>query len=209
MDHIEDIKIIEQYWEGALSPSEKNIFQKRLENEPKFKRANKEYNLLVGGIEAYGRQETLAFLKELDKKLPQIKKPRIISIQQQKWFAAAAVVLILLSTGLFNMQQSSATDIYEAYHQAYPPLVNNTVRGSNKHENTTSEAYAAYSAGDYKKAIRLFDQAAAQNNYTDLFYKANALLEDNQTQKALENFHTVYQHSEIFRSQTQWYSTLR
>lgn len=202
MSNINDTQLIELYCEKVLSEIERKEFEDRLKNDSEFTILYKQYVELTHGIEYIGTNETKQFLDQIENNLPIIKAPKQKSFSLKHWLSIAASIMILLAFKVFL--QNTPKDIYNEYHQAYP-LLHQTLRGEAQNVNTEDNmAYAAYSNGDYEKAIVLFDK---NNKLTDaeLFYKANALLENNQSEVALELFQLVESDSQLFDTQARWY----
>lgn len=206
MSNLIDTQSIEKYCEDALDATERKAFELRLEKDSEFAALYEQYLQLTNGIEKLGRYETLQYLNKIEKDLPKVKIGKSKSLINKQWMAIAASILVLLSLSLLLDKGQSNTDLYQEYHQAYPLLLENTVRGEIKKDNSAkSKAYEAYAAGAYQKAIKLFDSQTQEMSDTDRFYKANALLANQQSEEALLLFKDISEHSPLFDKQARWY----
>lgn len=204
MSNINDTQLIELYYNKLLNFSEREDVEDRLKNEPEFYSHYRQYVSLTEGIEKLGNKETKAYLNELESRLEKPNTNKKKALYKRSWMAAASILIILFFKFYINTQHTGL-DIYQEYHKSYPLLFNNTTRGEATNDiNKDKAAYLAYEAGNYAKAVRLFDET----NETELFYKANALLANNEAEKALKSFKQIEETSKLFDTQASWYIAL-
>ena len=127
------------------------------------------------------------------------------------WVAIAASLLTVVLLGyLFLTNASSPEEMYVAYYQPYPNLINPAQRSTEVEEETVLEqAVRAYDGQDYEQALRLFAQGNARSNPGYTFYYAASYLGLDQPNEAIPLFEQVVQDKEsLFYEPALWYLAL-
>ena len=122
-----------------------------------------------------------------------------------KWLVAASVALLVGLT-YFTMNQSSSPE--ELYQDSFAPYRNVThpiTRGEEVVDEKT-QAFLAYSKGDYEAAVPLFENlyTSEQEPYY-LFYQANALIELNRAGEAVPLLEEHLKTSDALTDKSSWY----
>ena len=151
----ERFDLIDRYFENALSPKERLEFNDLLQNNEEFRKEFLFHKDLKKVITRHQNEE----LKEtLGKFETNLNKNSRFSVVPVKWLAAASLAL-LLSLGSWMVKNyvfPSNETIFETYFEPYPNTVLPIVRGSELH-TIEYRAFLAYEAGEYHKAINLFN----------------------------------------------------
>ena len=122
-----------------------------------------------------------------------------------KWLVAASVALLIGLT-YFTMNRSSSPE--ELYQDNFAPYRNVTypiTRGEEAVDEKT-QAFLAYSKGDYEAAVPLFETlyTSEQEPYY-LFYQANALIELNRAGEAIPLLEEHLKTSDPLTDKSSWY----
>lgn len=207
-----DIDLIERYFDNLLSTPEADQLKSRLSIEPDLKKLFDQENLLVNTIRYQAASNNLAYLKQLEQSLGNSSKSHFRSY----WFyyAAASIILFIMAgMFIFKMEQEPA-DLYAAYFEPYPNIFEPTLRGSGslvpRHAaNPRAEAFQAYEAGDYEKAIELFSTLLQQKEEPELLLLCgNANLALNRTAAATQNFNNLIARYDHLDMQGKWFLSL-
>lgn len=164
---------------------------------------------LEKAITAEERREQKEYLRSIESSLVSSKK------QPKKFnWRIAATILVLIGLGgyffLWN-QSPSSEELYSEYFSPHRnivlPIVREQVDASKK-----SKAFASYEQGAYQKAIEEFNQLTVLDSIhpiTVSFYKANAYLQLDNTEKARDLFlHIQQSRNTKWKEESLWYLAL-
>ena len=185
-----DINLIDKYLAGTLSEEEKTLFEQKLA-QPQFKEKLELVQAIKKGVAAEKTQQMKSFLQNEEKKITtpeQTDTPTAKTKQLPRNFlriAAGFLVLLALSFWLWNKNDQGTTHLYT---QHFSPE-KNVLYITKKSEPDLSrkyEIFKAYDDGNYTEYIKGVDALLTDEDNDDYrFYKANALLELNQTDEAI------------------------
>ncbi len=128
------------------------------------------------------------------------------------WFRAAAVVVIavVVSFLIFKPFKSKlAKDLYTEYYKEYP--MSEEINELSRTDDDLLFAMKVYEAGDYDRAIILFEMLADSSGLRgySLFYTGHAYMHLNLTDKAIETFHLLlHEPPATLIPATRWYLAL-
>ncbi len=217
MTDTDKITLIEHYYTGTLTPSQRQTFDQLLRADAQFKKEVKAYKKLFGGFRALQAdrfQETLQrFEREHQAAMPTkapAQAPRgVVRSLTNWWYAsAAAVALLVLSTVAY---QNMTKDLFEQNFAASELFVATTgvVRaaeeGLAEGDQIKTDAFHAYNDGNYEEAIALLKDY--RNSFPEL-YEADphamlvfgiAQLAEGNANRALATFDVVISRDSIFR----------
>ncbi len=208
-----DLEVLEKYYEGRMSKSEKDAFEILIASDAEAAGDMQNYVLSKTAIATGSNQRLKKHLLESGKVLPlsgQRKAPFT------RYLAIAASIAILMGIGWVIFQfihpQKSMEEIYVAYYQR-PDINEFTVRGE---DNDSSQLfwdqglnyYANHkiekAAAEFNKIIQINKTVSASKAY---FMLALCYMEMNNTQKAIQTFGRVSDQSN-FVYMKQYYSAL-
>ena len=152
---IEELEYIERYFLNTLSAGEKEIFEKRCEDDPEFAREVSLYIMMRAGL----KQTLIDEKKEGFSKLYQNRDRRPISASRlwrsgvmRYGVAAAASLLIFLSWMLF-LRSDSPKQLAEGYVKEELASLSGTMSDGS---DSLQQGIAAYNAKEYDKAEDIF-----------------------------------------------------
>lgn len=160
----EDLEYIERYFRNSLSAGEKEVFEKRCEDDPEFAREVSLYITMRAGL----KQTLMDEKKEAFSKLYQSRDSNAIPLLRP-WssgvmhyaVAAAACLLIFLSWMLF-LRSDSPKQLAEGYVKENLGSLSVTM---SEGSDSLQQGIAAYNAKDYKKAEGIFRELSKNKEY--------------------------------------------
>lgn len=198
--------LLDQQFLTSLNEAESQELGQLLEQE-EGKQFHAEYLAIREGLVSAGRDSMKSTIQTWEaevKNPPSEARIRRIPMWGRLVAVAAAITMLVL------IFQPSGTDgrlaLMRELSQPYPNVLMPVERGSQA-ETTLEEAFAAYEAGQYAEAIRLFGEADTASHDLD-FYRANALKANNMTPQALKLFVTIIGTESQFAEQAQWYQAM-
>ncbi|CAL2088999.1 tetratricopeptide repeat protein [Tenacibaculum sp. 190524A05c] len=201
---MDKFSLIEKYFEGTLSVSEQEEFDKFLDTDVEFK---KEFEFQKDVQNAI-RKNTKLDLKEELKALEKESFPRKDKKKYSQYLKIAASVVVLLSVGihfLLNSNTVNSEAIYEEHFAPFENVVRPIVRGEES-EDKEFKAFLSYEQQAYKKALVLFDELYSKSKKTHLLlYKANCLLQLNNTEQAIESLEDYLKTENAYADKAHWY----
>lgn len=190
---------IRKYFEGTLTASESQVFQKMLAEDSTFAAAFEFEKNLKKAI-------TLNNRNALKERFQAYEKPR----KSYKWLYVAASVAILIGAFTFNsIFSTNYNSLYNDYYQTYPNTIAPTVRGEGA-TDLKSEAFLAYDAGEYETSLGLFTKLyeTTAEDYA-LFYKGISLMELEKYKDAVAVFKEgKLNQNPAFMPFSKWYAAL-
>jgi len=132
-----------------------------------------------------------------------------------KWFSVAAGIALLIFTGIYfnsNFQQDNST-LFAEYFEPFDNLVLPVNRSDSDVTNLNSlqNAFINYEAGNYEKAVRIFESIPADSllNLDYKFYLSLSYMGTTETAKALPILEDLSKNDNFrFTKQSQWYLAL-
>ncbi len=138
-------------------------------------------------------------------------RPNIKQIRRI-WFRAAVIVAfaVILSILIFRpFRGKPARDLYTAYYKEFP--LTGQMSELSRTDDDLLFAIKVYEAGDYERAIVLFEMLADSAGLREysLFYAGHAYMHLNLTDKAIETFQTLLKEAAgELTPATRWYLAL-
>jgi hypothetical protein len=208
-----DLEVLENYYEGRMSNSEREAFEKLLISDARVAEELHNYILSKTAISAAANERLKEHLMESGKEL-QIADQRKSPFT--RFLAIAASIAIIAGLGwisfLFFHHQKSNEEIYLSYYQR-PDINEFTVRGN---DNDSSQLFwdqglhyyenhkIEKAAAEFKKLILINKTTSASKAY---FMLGLCYMELNDTQKAIQTLGRVSDQSN-FVYMKQYYSAL-
>ena len=190
--------LIQKYLKGKLTSVEEMQFQKYMKEDPSF-------------------AESIPFLQEVhyafakgdyDTTKVQLENYRKeIHRKNRRLWSVAATVLVLIGLGsiLFLNGTSESEKLYATHFEPYKNVVQPVLRSTDK-ETQREKAFRAYDEGAYDDAVKSFDEVLKINPDPVLeFYKANALLKEEQYEEAITIFQKGLGTADSLTDERQWY----
>lgn len=202
-------ELIEKFLRGRLSPEEKKLLaQKR--KQPDFEEALQNYQQVMKAVQYQGESEMKARLQQFEQNLQPATSPGLQIRQLIRWsISVAAIFALSLFTFFFWPKAQENSNYLSEYFQpalnTYQPAVRGNMDMSGS--TTLSQALQAYDLQQYPEAITLFDNLV-ETSSTSLFYQANALLANDQSEMAIPILETLIQQNNDYTYQSRWYLAL-
>ncbi|MFD2037367.1 hypothetical protein ACFSKL_21395 [Belliella marina] len=206
-------ELIDKYFEGSLSESEKSTFDNLMESDPDFRETVTFQMKTKLAFQNKERKSLKGFLEQIEGDIRQSDNhPKTIRF----WpYMAAAIMVLFLTITYFVKKASNPDDVaysqdFYAYYEAYPNVVKPITRGESiDPEELEKAAFIAYESRDFRQADSLFSLLMSQQNEYILFYKGITKIELEQYDSAnllFENY--LYSEGMQFRDQAKWYLAL-
>ncbi|MBU2939426.1 tetratricopeptide repeat protein [Lacinutrix sp. C3R15] len=212
--------LLYHYFSNSLTAEQEEVFKKLLENDAEFKAQFLFEQNLKEVIKSNEIDILKAKLKGFEKDLAATKTTRIENFNTKKTksktfvfnyktFAVAASIAILMGWfGYNSFFKTNYSSIYNDNFSVYPNTVYTITRGDTK--NTLErEAFVAFESKEYKTTIEKLNAIPADANKAYFnFYKAQAYLNLEDTEKAEQLFTQVVKDSTGFVAESIWYLAL-
>lgn len=206
--------IFDRYFENTLSETELQEFDSRLADDAEFSEAFTEYSAVVKATKLAGEAALRNSLKEIVSHDDDSKKEtKVIQFKAARMLYAAAVVIVLISTGVwaFISQSSTPQSLYADHFEAYPGLSNS--RGDSDLTALWSNFSDAYSDQEYEACLVILGEAEFKEigpDYLIHFYSGLCLMsmDPSDHQRALREFEEVLVSDNDFHAQSLWYQGL-
>lgn len=202
---------IERYLREEMNQQERKFFEETLKKNEELQ---EEVNLqqdVFSGIGLFGAEEMKKQLQavEADEKG---KSPTATSRGRPlyTWLAVAASVtaLLLVAIFLFNTGPNSQ-ELYAAYYEPYPNVVNPIERSSGVPTDAAGKAMYFYEQGNFEEAISLFTQELPPSDQAYRFYLGVSYLGTEQPELAEETLQPLLRDEEgAFYEAALWYTGL-
>lgn len=207
-----EIEQLEAFWEGALSPSQKALLERRLQDDVLFRQAAHELQLTTTGLHVLSDQKASLFLRQLEQSLPPLVPPQSRPFINWQWwtqrrrFAAAAIILLLLLGWWFLRKKEAPKSIAEQNFEPYPPLGYTL---SSKEQTLKAEAFNAYYDKDFKAARSKFEALFRENGDSlALFYAGVSAVGARQYTQAIAVLESMQFSEKAPADAAQWYLAL-
>ncbi len=204
---------IEDFIEGNLEGERLDEFKAELEINTDLKAEvslRKNVDASVGEADIMSLRDSLAQTRQ-DVVSREIKSlvPDTDSGVMQWWKIGAAVIVLLLAFGgLLKNEISSTGQLYDSYYQSPDWSAQRSVSSDVSY---LQEANTYYVAGEYEKAVSLYNDAISKTNekYVYHFYKGASLQNMEKFEQAIPEYTKVIsQGDNIFIEEAEWYKSL-
>jgi hypothetical protein len=186
---MENLDLIDRYFENSLSPKEQKLFNELLQNDSAFKDEFLFQKNLKQVIRASQQEELKSKLSQIEEKA---QKNTHFMVVPKKWMVAASLALIT-TFGVWTVKSlyyPSHEAIYETYFQVDRNTIHPVVRGESI-KTIEFRAFVAYEAHDYYKAINLFNSVKNPDEAYIIYYKALSFLAVDKTDEAISLLNNV------------------
>lgn len=183
-----NIELIDKYFNNSLSPKEQLKFNELLQNDEKFKKEFVFQKDLKKVISKHRQNDLKKVLEDFEKENSKLK---FINIPK-KWLVAASIVFILGVGYVFvkdNFYPSNEQLFVENY-QPYRNIIFPVERGVTS-SSIEQSAFVAYESKNYHKAINLFNSIPNNNDNYVIFYKAMCYMSLEKTEEAIKLLLTI------------------
>lgn len=208
MKQLNKIAFIKKYFNGELTESEVDVFNKMLEEDESFSRDVEQYEFVFGTSRFKSRDNS-----KHDGRIGT--RGRWFGITFNKPVGLALLLVFCVSVVVTIQNESFYSDVdsntlFNEYFEPYPNIVSPTTRSTVVDSNSSIHvALAAYDAANYTDAITLLGEIQVGHQHDDvaLFYRAMALMATNQSNLAIKSLKKIRDGS-MLENQKNWYLAL-
>lgn len=205
-----DVELLEDFWAGNLSESDRLALEKRLQTEPDFSSEADKLNLVREGLKVMKHREMKAQLQELEKNLPPISVPRPFEFKRVWYYATGVAATLLIGLGVWYLGvrevRPKMSPLLAAYFEPYPAI--GITKGTSD-ENLKTNALRTYAVNDFKKAIPLLQRAfEVEKDSMLLFYEGIAYMGNGESLKAIPLFEKMQSSLSLPYESIDWYLAL-
>lgn len=197
-------KLIQAYVLNKLGKEEKEEFDQLYEGDQDFRKEVEFHQDMAAAFSEMERKRIKAKLRKFEEELKSPKQKNYTP-----WLVAASV-LIIVGIGLMNLfnKEENSNQLYMAYFEPYENVVQPITRGQSI-ENLKTTVFIAYEKQEYTQASEGFQQLYETTNESYyLLYEANALMADNQLEKAISILEKHVALEDEFVEKSRWYLAL-
>ena len=214
--HIYNDDDLERYLLGEMDAPEKQAFEQQLATDATLDDALALHRDTIAGIQLDGSQALKKQLQDVEAGLVGEKRSRAMERKKTNqrplitWLALAASLLTVMLLGYLFLPSASPEDMYMAYYQPYPNLINPAQRSAEiREESVLERAMRAYDSQQYVQALALFEQGDPFSDPGYTFYYGASYLGVNQPKKAIPLLERVADQPEsLFYTPALWYLAL-
>lgn len=197
----------EAFLNNQMSSEERTKFEERLQSDEKFAMAFGEFQILVEaiqiGAEEHIKQEIAAIHEEEN-----TTRTKVVKFQPRRFIAAAAVLLILIASGVVwqNNRSTSGAELYaEFVTQEKSPF---TSRGSESMKDW--QTFAEWlSKRDYNQALSELENSNLKPQYLSDFYRGYCMIKaDKNLKDAIDILDEVRKTDNDYHAAAMWYQAL-
>ena len=206
---MENTELIERFFEGSLSPVERQAFERREAQEPAFTEEVALQRQIRDGLRATGRGRMLSKLEAAEGRMSVYHPPAQVlrfgeSTRQRFYWAAAAAVLLLIPVYLWLKANPANERLFAAYFVPYEQHTSQPAA-----PDPLNHALQQYREKNYAQALPILEQIIDGGSVSDsaLFYKANVNMKLGQPQEAIDGLQKIPARSG-FHEEAQWYLAL-
>ena len=214
-DHPNNDLMLDRYLRDEMDEQERRLFEEQLATDEAL---SEELDLQRDTIEGIGIDGSHALKKRLQAVEAELKNPAPVVVDDKEtnrrflmtWVAIAASLLTVVLLGYLFVPSSSPEELYVAYYQPFPNLINPAQRSTEVEEETALEqAVRAYDEQQYDQAITLFAQGDALSDPGYTFYYGASHLAADQPEQAIPLLERVVEESNgLFYEPGLWYLAL-
>lgn len=199
--------LIEKYFSKKLTEIELEEFDALYKNNPVFKDEVDFLNNVKTVSEKEDADNFKSQLKVFEEEAIS-KKVRNKNAWIKPFAAIAAIFLIALTVVFFRQTPINEDALFASYFEVSKNVSAPIVRSEHE-ETTVNNAYIAYAESNYTEAALLFEEAYQNSKASELlFYQGNALLANNDLEKAIETFNEHLNYKDILTNRSHWYLAL-
>ena len=177
-----NIELIDKYFNNSLSPKEQLKFNELLQNDDKFKKEFVFQKDLKKVISKHQQNDLKKVIEDFEKENSNMK---FINIPK-KWLVAASIVF-LIGVGFVFVKSNFYPSSEQLYVENFEPYRNIVfpVERSIPSNSIEQSAFVAYENNNYHKAINLFNSIPNNNDNYVIFYKAMCYMSLDKTEEAV------------------------
>ncbi|MFX0558559.1 tetratricopeptide repeat protein [Maribacter sp. CXY002] len=203
-------ELLYKFFLNQLTEEGKKTFHQLLETDVEFKAQfefeNDLKHVIKKGNNENLKQKLVGFEKEINAK----DKNKPSKWTFRNWSIAASIAL-LVGLGWIAYNTFSGPDYNELYatnFEAYPNTVY-TITRSDGDQSLERDAFAAYEASNYEKAVTAFLElkTVGRSTHTD-FYLAQSYMNLGKDQEAIEALKSTILNDTEFKAEAHWYLSL-
>ena len=201
---------IDRYLRGRADREERRAIEERRRTDEAFAEALERDEAIVAGLRAEGDRALKDRLRRVEAANP-YRPARLRHLTPGRWLAVAASVAVVLVAGWWLLSRpglpvDTARLLAESF-APYPNRAYNLTKGDTP-ADPRAQAYAAYEAGEYARAVAAFAESTAAETADD-FYRANALLALDRPAEALPLFQELARQPDFaLAPHSRWYAAL-
>lgn len=209
---MENEQLIHDYTNGRLSTQDAKSFEAKLTTDSELAFELKQYLDIKRAIKEQERTDLKEILQHLEGEgnldVQAEEETSSFARKYRHIYIAAAVIVLAIIGFQFLDEDPSTQDLYASYYQPYDNTLQPVTRGESN-VDVLSEAFQAYEAREFKKAITLFDSSLSNEYNPDVsFYKAMSLLSSGSEKEAAILLSNLKKEKISYEPQLYWYSAL-
>ncbi len=202
-------ELLYKYFLDDLSSEEQLVFTKLLEDDSEFKAQFEFEKSVQRVIKAKNRSILEEKVSNLETDIHTSSEPKTIP---WKILRIAASIVLLISLGIYmytSYWSNSPEQLFASYYEKYPNTVFPINRSNNQEETPELLAFEAYESDNHNKTVELLEELSSQQDHAYIhFYLGHAYLENNQANKAIQEFKNVITKGQDFLNESRWYLAL-
>jgi tetratricopeptide (TPR) repeat protein len=200
---------IDRYLRKEMEPEEQEAFEDVLNKDEALQLEVSLQRDAISGINLFGAESLKKQLQEIDDQ----QSPNLPSSRGRPlyiWLAvAASATVILLVTVLLLNTASSPQELYTAYYEPYPNVVDPVERSEELPTDPAGQAMYYYERGDFEEAITLFNQEQLIDDQAYRFYLGVSYLGNQQLDLAEKTLAPLLEDEQgAFYEAALWYTGL-
>ncbi|MCX7550659.1 tetratricopeptide repeat protein [Xanthomarina sp. F2636L] len=198
-------ELLYHYFSKSLTAEQEILFEKLLETDAEFKKQFEFESHLKQAVKSHETDRLKAQLQDVESNL---NKQENSIFNYRNLAIAASVILLMGWFGYNTFFNTNYNSLYDNNFSEYPNTVYTITRGDNEN-SLEREAFVAYETKNYQIAIEKLDAFSIETkkNYVG-FYKAQAYLGLENTEKAKALLTQVVTENESFVAESTWYLAL-
>lgn len=215
-DHPNNDLMLDRYLRDEMDEQERHLFEEQLATDEAL---TEQLDLQRDTIEGIRLDGSHALKQRLQAVETELASPVPVVVDEKKthrrflmtWVAIAASLFTVVLLGyLFIPTASSTEELYVAYYQPFPNLINPAQRSVEVEESSVPEqAMRAYDQQQYAEAVALFEQGGALSDPGYTFYYGASYLGLEQPERAILLLEQVVQEKTgLFYEPGLWYLAL-
>lgn len=197
-------ELIQAYLENKLSKEKKAECDHMFETDADFRKEVQFHKDMKAAFSGLERERIKAKLQKFESEIHMPKQKTYT-----KWLVAASILIIIgIGAMTFLNNPVDSDQLYLSYFEPYENVVQPITRGESI-ENMKTEVFIAYEKAEYEKAAQGFNklyQTTKESYY--LLYEANALMANDQPEKAIPLLKKQLAANDAFAEKSRWYLAL-
>ena len=202
--------LLYNYFANQLTEDEQLLFDELLKNDMDFKAQFEFEKDLKRVIKEYVNADLKEKLVGYEKEISAKDKSNPSKWRFKNWSIAASITL-LIGLGWIGFKSLSGPDydnLYQDNFEGYPNTVYTISRGDGD-TSKERDAFAAYEAGEYEKAVTAFQELRSTGGISHGdFYQALSYLQLGKNAQAIDLLKNVILNDEAFKAEANWYMAL-